>query len=435
MGNLSVWENIAVDMFIYFLLSFLYNLGRKIIILDLTIIMAALTCLLMPVIFYHNYTQADFLARIWVKYMPIPSDDYFSFTVPAVLALYLGLNLPLGRSKVYANPEDYIKNVKIYLSTRPRLGITLIIIGFASGLLNVLVPGNLKQVFYLLAHLTHVGVFYTLYSPGKNKRIAVPAVLLLVLGQSVMTGMFGELIFMLATSLVLLLLGTHISFTKKLTFAIAGIFLIVVLQSVKQEYRKKIWNETGSGDAFYFSQLISDRVSDPSVLLNRDALFTSAVRMNQGWLVAMTMARVPEKFSFAYGETIGLSVAAAIVPRFMWADKPETGGKANLKRFWGFDLVGFSTNIGILGEAYANFDRVGGIIYMFFYGLFFNFVLMTILRLSTKTPSLVLWIPYFFFNAIAVETDLLSTMGALMKSIMFAALVFWAFKRFYKINL
>ena len=97
--------------------------------------------------------------------------------------------------------------------------------------------------------------------------------------------------------------------------------------------------------------------------------------MNQGWLVAMTMKKVPDKFDFAYGETIWQSVAAAIVPRFIWPDKPEAGGKANLKRFWGYNLVGFSMNIGPFGEGYANFDKIGGIIYMFFYGLFFNFLL------------------------------------------------------------
>ena len=433
--DFTMWEVSAIDIFIYFLLCFLIDLGSKIVILDLTLIMAALTCLVMPVVFYHEYTRANELARLWVKFMPIPSDDYFSFAVPAVLALWAGIKLPLGRSELNKHPERYLERVKIYLSSRPRLGFQLMAVGFISGMLNVLAPANLRQVFYLAAHLTHVGVFYILYSPNKHKRLAVWAVVLLVVGQSIVTGMFGELVFMLACSLVLILLGKKIPFSRKLSVALIGLFLIMILNSIKKDYRQRTWKEEGGGDPIYFAQLLGDRIADPSLLLSSNALFQSAVRMNQGWLVAMTMYRVPDKLPFAYGETIWTSAAAAVVPRLFWPDKPETGGKANLKRFWGFDLVGFSTNIGIMGEAYANFDRTGGIIYMFFYGLFFNFMLWSLLKRSERIPSLVLWIPFLFFNAIPVETDLLSTMGALVKALIFTWIVFFVFKKFFHINL
>jgi hypothetical protein len=389
----------------------------------------------MPVIFYHEYSRQNALAQLWKKYMPIPSNDYFSFAVPAVLAMIAGLKIPIKRSNVQKNPEIYMKNVKEYLSLNPKLGMILIGVGLTCGLLNFLAPSDLKQVFYLTAHLTHVGVFYVVYSPSKRKKLIVAGVLLLVLGQSLLTGMFGELVFMLACSLVLLLLGKNVSFTRKLLFAVAGIFLIVVLQSVKKDYRKKTWTGNAGADPTYFTELVTDRLVDPSTLLDPDKLFYTAVRMNQGWLVALTMKNVPDKYSFAYGETIWTSIAAAVVPRFLWPDKPETGGKANLKRFWGFNLVGWSTNIGILGEAYANFDRTGGIIYMFFYGFFFNFVLSLLLKKAEKTPTLVLWIPFLFFTAIAVETDLLSTMGALVKGLIFTWIVFQVFRIAFHIRL
>ena len=433
--GLTDWEDAAVILFVYFFLSFLADLGKRVVILDLTLIMAAMTCLVMPVIFYHVYTKSDPLARLWIKYMLIPSDDYFSFTVPAVIALWIGIKLPLGKDAVNRHPERYIQNVKTYLSTRPSLGMILIGVGFVFGMLMVYVPANLRQVFYLMGHLTHAGVFYTIYSPSKNKRIAVPGVILVVVAQSVATGMFGELVFMTACSLVLVLLGKKITFRRKLAFALTGLFVIALLQSIKKDYRQRTWKEEGNSDPAYFAELITDRLTDPATLLKPDMMFYSAVRMNQGWLVATTMYKVPQSYPFAYGETIWTSIAGAIAPRFLWPDKPETGGKANLKRFWGFDLIGFSTNIGILGEAYANFDRVGGIIYMFFYGLFFNFMLWVILKKSERTPTLALWIPFLFFNAIAVETDLLSTMGALIKAAIITWLVYLLFRKIFHINL
>ena len=169
--------------------------------------------------------------------------------------------------------------------------------------------------------------------------------------------------------------------------------------------------------------------------MDKDKLFFVAVRLNQGWLIAVTMDRVPSRHPFANGETIWQSVAASLVPRLLWPDKPEAGGKANLKRFWGFDLRGFSMNIGPIGEAYANFDEVGGCIYMFFYGLFFNLILFTILRLAERRPTMILWLPFLFMYTITVESDLLLTMNFILKGVFFTWIVFRLFKALFKIEL
>ena len=370
-SSLTEWETLSMGFFIYFFLEFLDNLSKRIVIMDISILMAFFTCLIMPIVFYHFYTHDNRLARIWGKYMPISSEDYFSFALPAILSMTLGLRMPLGNKEVNRNPVKYMDNVRNYLQKNSNLGLMLIGVGMVSGLLDFLSPSSLKYVFYLLDHLTYVGVFYVIYSPSKRKNLIVPGVILLMIGQAIITGMFGELIFMLACSLVLILLGKKITFQRKLNYAIGGVFLIVIIQSVKLDYRKRSWVEGTGADPLYFAELISNRVSDPSTLLEENSMFKTSVRMNQGWVVAMTMKQVPSRYPFAYGETIGESVGAAIVPRFLWPDKPEAGGRANLKRFWGFNLVGYSMNIGPLGEAYGNFGVVGGIFYMFFYGLFF----------------------------------------------------------------
>lgn len=428
-------ENLALTLFVYFLLDFLNSLGKRIVIMDLSLILASLTCLLLPVIFYHEYTRENKLARIWFKYMFISSEDYFSFAVPGIIAMAIGFRLPLGKLKFNKYPAIYIDNVKKTLEHKPSLGLTLIGVGLCSGFLDFLSPASLKQVFYLLDHLTYVGVFYVIYSPNKYKRIVVPSVIALMFAQSLITGMFGELVNMLACSVVLILLGKKISFQRKLMIALAGIFFVVLIQSVKVDYRKKVWYESAGADPIYYAQLVGEKLSDPSTLLDPNKMFFMGVRLNQGWLVAYTMASVPKKFDFGYGETIWQAVAAAIVPRFIWPDKPEAGGKANLKRFLGYNISGFSMNIGPLGEAYANFDVAGGVVYLFFYGLFFNLMLTWVLRIAEKRPTIVLWIPFLFFYAIGVETDLLSTMGALIKGLMFTWIVFKIFHAWFKIEL
>ena len=432
---LSTWESLAVGMFVYFYFEFLLDLGNRIVIMDLAIILAIFTCLIMPVIFYHEYTRENFLARLWIKYMPIPTDNYFSFALPSIFLMIVGFRLPIIKLRINANPGVYIENVKRYLATKPTLGLILIGIGLTSGFLDFLSPASLKQVFYFLDHLTYVGVFYVIYSPSKRKRFIVPGVIALMLGQTLITGMFGEFIYMLGCSLVLILLGQNLSFQKKVFYTTAGIFLILVIQSVKVDYRKRNWLEKQGGDPIYFAELVTDRITDPVGMFNSDKLFYVAMRMNQGWLVAVTMDKVPKSFPFANGETVWQSFAAAIVPRLFWPDKPEVGGKSNLKRFWGFNIVGYSMNIGPLGEAYGNFDVFGGIVFMFFYGVFFNLILSTILKLAEKRPTLILWLPFLFFYAIGIETDLLTTMGSLIKGAFFTWLVFKVFHIAFRVEL
>ncbi|HLX92637.1 MAG TPA: hypothetical protein VKR32_13190, partial [Puia sp.] len=274
-----------------------------------------------------------------------------------------------------------------------------------------------------------------LYSPNKYKRSIVSGILVLLVGQALATGMFGEMVYMMALMATLAIFGRKISYQTKLIFTICGFLGVIIVQSVKSDYRAKSWSGTNGADPVYFAELLTDKVTSPSAFIESNKLFFVAVRFNQGWLIANTMKKVPEKFPFANGETIWQSVAASFVPRFLWPGKPESGGKANLKRFWGYEIRGYSMNIGPAGEAYANFGVIGGIIYMFFYGVFFNLLLSIILKLTEKRATLILWLPFLFIYAISVETDLLTTMNSLLKAMLFTWIVFKVFKIGFRIDL
>ena len=93
-NDFSIWENLSIAIFFYFLLDFLETLGKRINILELINVMAAFTCLLMPVVFYHEYTIQNPLAKLWYKYMPVDSENYFSFMIPAFFALAWEFDFP-----------------------------------------------------------------------------------------------------------------------------------------------------------------------------------------------------------------------------------------------------------------------------------------------------------------------------------------------------
>jgi hypothetical protein len=72
---------------------------------------------------------------------------------------------------------------------------------------------------------------------------------------------------------------------------------------------------------------------------------------------------------------------------------------------------------------------------MFFYGLFFNAMLTMLLKWSEKRPSVLCWIPFLFFYAVVVETDILTTVGSIVTSFFFMLIFMRAYKWFFKVDL
>jgi hypothetical protein len=58
-----------------------------------------------------------------------------------------------------------------------------------------------------------------------------------------------------------------------------------------------------------------------------------------------------------------------------------------------------------------------------------------LLKFSEKRPTIILWLPFLFFYSIQMETDLLTTMGALVKGLIFMWCVFKFFKIAWKVDL
>jgi hypothetical protein len=253
------------------------------------------------------------------------------------------------------------------------------------------------------------------------------------MAQSVKTGMFGVLIYMLILVGFLVLSDRRLSFSVKGLMLVSGIYFVFLLQTVKHEYRAVAWQK--GADPVFFGELIVSKITSPTQSSDELALFGVMARLNQGWLISKTMYHVPRDNPYAYGATIGLSIAATLVPRVIWPTKPKAGGAYNLERFWGYKLTRYSMNIGPIGEAYGNFGKYGGIVFMFFYGFFFNYILNIILKYSVSNPTWIIWLPFLFLYAIGTETDMVSTFNYLVKSFLFLFLFKMFIREVFKIKL
>lgn len=431
-------ELLAIGLFVYFLLGFIDSIGKNYNILDIPILLALFQCMLMPIIVFHVYNDDSLV--IALKYdMGVSADTYYGFMFPAIVAMIIGMKLPpLLQSSHQQKFLNAVAAVKVYLAGKGNLGVLFILIGVVTTVMKGFISGELSYIAYLFSLLLYVGVLYTFFSDHKQRTWYLLGGSVIIFGQAIRAGMFGELVYVMLLAFLLITLGTKISNGLKYGAAIAGFIFVLLLQSVKADYRAIAWRGEGKTEqtnAGAFFSLIADRLAEPSRFFDLDLMFPTVNRFNQGMIVAKVLDHVPKREPFAEGETIFKSLAASFVPRVLWPDKPVSGGKANMLRFTGYLIEGYSMNVSPLGEAYGNYGVEGGIFFMLCYGLFFSLLIVLLMSFVKKTPTLILWFPVLFLNSVQMETDILMCLNSLIKNSLFVAFCYWAFPRFLRLKL
>lgn len=407
------------------------KLSNGIALREAIAIHTSLVCLIMPLVGYTYFSLDDPTSRLWVKYMRVPEIQYFNYALPAVAGFIFVMCLPINKQAV----ADYGVNIKLLLSRtkpilarNPKIGIQIIVIGVIVQILSPLLPVSLQFAFLLFFFSAFAGMLYVFYTPSlKFRKWILGFFFLFLLLIALRTGMFTILVYMGLTAFSFFFLERKTFLWKKIVWFLVSIFFIIVLQSVKPEYRKMTWTDQYSGNkAVLFAELISDKVMDLNIT-SKEVIFPIYVRTNQGFNISLVMRRFPQIQSFDYGSNLFVAFISSFVPRFLWPDKPEAGGVANMQYYAGVQLRGWSTNVGPLGEGYGSFGVTGGIIYMCILGGLIRLAYRQMFLVAKKNPLLIFWIPVIFYQiTYSAETDTLQIVNSLVKSSFFV----WALYKF-----
>lgn len=424
--SLSVWEATALGFSLFALLNFLHELGNSIAIRELIVFTAALTMAFSPALVFINRPEDVILS----------SEDYLSYGLPATIAFSFGMLLRLKKHKPH---KDILNQVKVYLIGKEKGIITLIVLGLVGQLFVDYMPVEIRAIVNLCSVTLYTAVLYCHFVGGRYKYYILSVALFLLLYQTIQQGMFGNLLHCTALYFCVTLVSRPepISFRYKILIATCGVLFIIVAQSIKMEYRFNTWGASISerkADPSLMFTLIADRLNNTDYLFGDDHIYATYNRTNQGVLISEAMYYVPRYEPFANGEIL-LHLLYPFIPRFIWNDKPITGGIANIERYTRFVHMGTSSsNISPLGEAYVNFGRVGGIIFMFLFGLLLNSCFTKIVQLAEQKSSIILWLPLLFLGCMTLETDILTVWGSFV--IMAVYVIFlWSICKRFNINL
>jgi len=416
---------LSVILFALTVLMVLERLGKGIVLRELIALHSLFICIVMPILGYTVFDSNNALARIWVRYMPVSKEDYYGFALPAMGLFVLSLCWPVGTKKISDQGvllQNAFNKAKQKLTEIPYISIYIVVTGVVMSVISPFLPGELQFFATLFFWGAFAGTLYIYYTPNfKYKKIVLSVFALLILVNALQSGMFTIIAYMGITLFSFFFLGRKMMLWKKLLIFVTAAFLLILIQSTKNAYRRLTWNEGYQGNRIaLYGNLISDKLSNVNTLFDEKALFPLYYRANQGYNVAMVMRRFPSRMPFDNGKNLLLNLASSVVPRLFWPDKPEAGGKFNMKYYVGLELTNWSTNVGPIGEAYGSFGVTGGIIYMFFLGAFIRWAYKCVFVIAYKLPLLIFWIPVMFYQVTySAESDTLQILNSVIKSAFF----------------
>jgi len=426
-----IWNReLAVIYTALTLLLLLERLGNGIVIRESTVFFFAFTCLLMPVVGYKYYNVENYLARIFYKFMMVPEDDYFLFTVPAISLFGAVLCWPSSKADSSDEGPQFLKllnEVRVLSEVHFSKGLLIVSIGVIMSLVSSYLPASVQFFVNLFFFASFAGFLYIYYSKKSVTRtIVIYLFIAFIVLNAVNTSMFTVIVYMGITMFSFLYVGKKASLFKKIGVVVAAFFLFVVLQNVKLSYRLALNNgEVKENKVVLFLKVFNENIQKGSDVFESNALFPVFIRANQGFNVSLVMRKIPKFQDHDGGRRLAEVFLSAFVPRFLWPTKPEAGGKFNMKYYAGVTIEGWSTNIGPVGEAYGSFGYWGGIAWMGLLAAFIRFFYYRTFAMARRYPLLFCWFPLLFYQVTyAAETDSLQIFNSLIKSVFFIWLLF-----------
>lgn len=394
------------------LFEFVQRLDLGIPLMHIAALLAALQWLVGPIWFYHGDLEAGQMG------MYLAESEYFHFALPGTAAFALGL-------LYFAQTRNYQQLIaKVSRRHFVQIGLILNFIALVSDVVGRLAPGQLAFAFFLVAQLRYVGCLYFLFSRHRWRLLMVAAGMSPLLITSAESAMFHDLLLWVGIFVCYWFSSSRRSSATKFGVLALGVFGAFTIQAVKESYRAKVWH----GQEGSLTEESVQFWSNARDMNWNDVLANSMIRLNQGWIISAVMVHVPTAEPFAKGDTLKDAVGAALLPRFLNKNKAMAGGRDKFQRFTGLPInEGTSMNVSLLGESYANFGVVGGVLLMGTLGSLISAAFSLALRWCKKYPTFIFWIPMIFYQAIKAETDLTEvlnqiTKGGLVAVALYAAL-------------
>jgi Na+/proline symporter len=213
----------------------------------------------------------------------------------------------------------------------------------------------------------------------------------------------------------------------KVTFILLFSLFAVIIQQLKGDYREATWKQGEEASVETVKKSLKKK-NEKQGIFTSESLGASNLRINQGYIVTNIMKTVPDKVPYENGAELELILESSILPRIIAPNKLNSGDRFIFMKYSGIPVaVGTSMALSSVGDAYINFGPLGGTIFMFFFGLLFNYFLKLFNKKGKEFPIAILLATVAFYYPIRPDCELQTILGHLFKStiIIFVILSVW----------
>lgn len=423
----SFYSALSVAIFTYSLVWYVHALGKELAIVPAISLIASGQWLLGPSIYYSFDSVYHFK-----YYMYVNESTYFSYALPSTMAFILALRTFF--------PLIAIKDLKSYLlgwtAISLRSAYLVLLFGIFCSLAISFAPSSIRFLLFLGSQTTFISVLYLFILNSKWRWHALIAIFFSLLANSTDSGLFHNFLLWSALILSFIFAELRIRFLGKFLIILLGIVLVAQLQAAKAQYRLMIaLDPSRAGISTLADMMLNVGSSAQGASINSERNWAELnARLNQGWIVSATMDYVPATRDFEYGSTIALAIRDAVLPRFL-VDKRIVRVSDYFKDYTGLEVNSrTSFGISVLGEAWVNFGYLG-IVFMFLFGSLYGVVFQGVLKAARRYPTIILWSPLLFLQALKSETEFVVVLNHMIKSGIFILLFYIFVNKFMRFKI
>lgn len=415
---------VGVGVFVFCVTWYIDSLGRELAIVPVVALVASAQWLLGPYLAY-NFDLTTEKYRMYVD-----QDDYFIFVLPSIIAFIGVLHFLAPKITLEHIGQRITDNVRI----SNRVVYAILVLGFVSDAASAYAPASIGFLFFLTSQFKFIAVAYMLILKMKGRWWLTGFAFAALVGSSLETGLFHDIALWSALILSFVAYEFRLSTATKAAIVLVMAVFAMQLQTIKSQYREILQTGLGSGGIEAFFELFLDNHLSDTQTVDGDDLSMLNARLNQGWIISAIMNYVPAFQQYENGRTVIAAARDSVLPRLL-SGKRAVNMSESFIRYTGLS-VGSNTSFGIsvVGEAWVNFGE-WGIAFMLLFGAFYGGVLKWIYWISKKYPTVILWAPLVFLQAIKAETELVVVMNHMVKSGMFLILIYYLAYRVLKVRI
>ena len=379
--------------FVIFYLLLVWKAGRSYPILYLFLFTYFIQYVFAPYFVYNEYDVLSYQ-------MPIHQDQYFDYTIPALVSLFLGVFLFMKDFKVKALLRQINKHHAI------QLGYLLLAISLGFDFIQFIGINALNSIGSFTTYLKYVAAFCFLLSRSRFHYFLIGIIYLQLAMKVLGAGVFISFFIWTTFLFFFITLCFRIPFWLRASAIVIAVPATILVQTIKNEYREMSWEGPREGGVELFTEL-AEKNKDDAPFTQSDGVISTIGRLSQGWHLGLTLKHVPKREPFADGGELWNDVVSSILPRVLYAAKKEVNSQEKFYQYTGHRLRGStSMSVGVLGDFYLNFGRTGSFVMLFIFGAIVGKLLNYFYkRFVVKDPINIIWIPFILSYLIRANND------------------------------